>query len=203
MTIKINNTQLENIFVTADHHFGHENIIGFCNRPFQTVYEMDMTLIENWNKIVKPTDTVIHLGDFTLGNWKVAEGYFKRLNGNIKVLGNSWHHDKRWLSKDYYGPIQLEYLDTKVNVEIIPPMVVLEIPEMGASEYPLAITLCHYPLAEWDRKHHGAWHLHGHSHAKYNPDRGEFILDVGVDNMNYYPISLGNVLGIMYEMGYV
>ena len=46
------------IYFTADTHFGHENIIRFCNRPFSSVTEMDETLITNWNRRVKGNDTV-------------------------------------------------------------------------------------------------------------------------------------------------
>jgi len=34
------------IFFTADLHFGHENIIKHCNRPFKSADEMDAMLIK-------------------------------------------------------------------------------------------------------------------------------------------------------------
>ncbi|MHA3916144.1 hypothetical protein [Halovulum sp. GXIMD14793] len=41
---------------TADTHFGHENVIGFCNRPFRSAGQMDAIMIENlWAK-VNPDD---------------------------------------------------------------------------------------------------------------------------------------------------
>ena len=203
--MRIDNTMLEDIWFTADNHFGHENIIQYCKRPFESVDVMDKALIDNWNKVIKPGDTVYHLGDFTLGDWKQAEFYFKQLNGQIKILSNPWHHDKRWLKKLKDFP-EDAYVNRLNNItesfELLPPMTVLEIENMGASEYPLAITLCHYPLAVWDRKHYGAWHLHGHTH-KRNYSVYEFVLNVGVDCMNYYPISLGGVLQCMYEKGHV
>ena len=192
---------LNNIFVTADQHFGHANIIRFCDRPFESVGEMDQVLINNWNKAVGADDIVYHLGDFTLGGIDVARNYFKQLNGKIQVLANPWHHDKRWLPKKYLGPLVLEYPDFGGDighVNIVPPMVVLEIG--GMREWPLAVTLCHYPLASWDRKNYGAWHLHGHTHKPNNSE--EAILNVGVDCTNYYPLNLGGVLEFMYEKGW-
>lgn len=194
---------LNKIFVTADHHFGHANIIRFCDRPFETVDEMDRALIENWNKVVGPEDVIYHLGDFTLGGFDMAQQYFKQLNGKIQVLANHWHHDKRWLPAKYFGPIMLEYPTATdiAHVNIIPPLVVLEIEGMGSEAgRPLAVTLCHYPLAVWDRKHYGAWHLYGHTHKQ--DESGEFVLNVGVDCTNYHPIHLGGVLEMMYAKGW-
>jgi calcineurin-like phosphoesterase family protein len=200
---KINPNEFNNIFITADHHFGHENIIEFCNRPFETIEEMDNVLIDNWNEIISPDNTVYHLGDFTLGGFDIARNYFKRLNGKIQMLANHWHHDKRWLPQNYFGSLALEYPDFAKDighVNIISPMVVLELEGMGNEGRPLAVTLCHYPLAVWDRKHYGAWCICGHTHKRIQSDG--FILNAGVDCMNYYPISLGDVLHYMYEMGW-
>jgi calcineurin-like phosphoesterase family protein len=202
MIQKVPLTELNNIFVTADQHLGHENIIKFCDRPFVTIEEMDQVLIDNWNKVVGKDDIIYHLADFTLGDFTIARRYFAQLNGKIQVLANHWHHDKRWLPKNYFGPLFLEYPDCPDigHVNILPPMVVLEIEEMGDEGRALAVTLCHYPLACWDRKHYGAWHLYGHTHKPDDSD--EFRLNIGVDCMNYHPISLGNVLTLMYKKGW-
>ncbi len=211
--MKIKPSDLNNIFVTADSHLGHENIIKFCNRPFETVAEMDQVLIDNWNKVVGPDNDVYHLSDFTLGAAFVARQYFRQLNGRIKVLANPWHHDKRWLQdvawlpgRDVMGVFNIsDSSSTRFYspVDILPPMVVLEIEGMGNEGRPLAVTLCHYPLAVWDRKRYGAWHLHGHIHTKNTDgESGEFRLDVGVDQMNYSPVHLGGVLEFMLEKGW-
>ena len=42
----------ENLFFTSDTHFFHEGIIKFCNHPFESVEEMNETLIRNWNETV-------------------------------------------------------------------------------------------------------------------------------------------------------
>ena len=74
------------VFFTSDSHFNHENIIKFCNRPFDSLDEMNDALTENWNAKVKPDDTVFHLGDFSWGgsgSWKSAR---ERLNGHIILI---------------------------------------------------------------------------------------------------------------------
>lgn len=84
------------IWVTADHHFGHKNIIQYCNRPFKTTDEMDYTLIEKHNRKVRPNDTVYHLGDFAL--YATPQIYLDKLNGRfIFVKGN---HDKNKFFND-------------------------------------------------------------------------------------------------------
>ena len=72
-------------FFTADTHFGHLGAMKKFRRPFQTVREMNQTLISNWNDLVQPTDWVFHLGDF--GVWGVLNlaEVFNVLNGT-KVL---------------------------------------------------------------------------------------------------------------------
>ena len=193
---------LSKIFLTADHHFGHNNIIKFTDRPFENIEQMDNTLIENWNSQVLPGDTVIHLGDFTLMDYAIARRYFSRLNGNVKILANPWHHDRRWLTGIGKEPKALRSA-SGVEVELLPPMVVLEIPELGNEGHSLAVTLCHYPMAVWDRKHYGAWHCHGHSHGEFKYDADDYAIDVGVDATGYYPIDLGGVLDYMYSRGWL
>lgn len=78
----------------SDTHFGHSNIIKYDERPFGDIKQMEDALVENWNKKVKPGDTVWFLGDFAFINKRdYIEPIVRRLNGikNI-VLGN---HDTK------------------------------------------------------------------------------------------------------------
>lgn len=81
-------------FLIGCTHFGHANIIRLCNRPFDTVEQMDAALIERWNRVVGPRDTVYHLGDFAFRG-APPENYLRHLNGTVvRVQGN--HDPNGW-----------------------------------------------------------------------------------------------------------
>lgn len=185
------------IYFTSDQHFEHANIIKMCNRPFSYTAEMNYYLVSAWNSVVGRNDTVYHLGDFTLKGKNYAKYFFSELNGKIKVLSNPWHHDSGWITKtnDYVSK-------SGHKVEILPPMVVLEFSEYGSNGYDQAVVLCHYPIAQWDRKHYGSWHLHGHSHGNYVYPENTFAYDVGVDNNEFKPVSLDNIVITMKLKGW-
>jgi len=80
------------IFFTADLHFGHENIIRHCSRPFASVNEMDEALIANWNAVITSKDEVYILGDLTMRPATEAHQYLVRLKGRkYFIRGN---HDR-------------------------------------------------------------------------------------------------------------
>lgn len=85
----------------SDTHFGHNNIIQYCNRPFFSVEEMNQTIIENINALVDTNDILWHLGDFAFGytsNATACQAFRNQIrcrNINL-VIGN---HDKSYKSK--------------------------------------------------------------------------------------------------------
>ena len=169
---------------TSDTHFGHKKIIEYCKRPFAHVDEMDEALIVAWNQRVADDDTVWHLGDFTLRTRGFARRIFSRLRGRVHVLGLPWHHDNGWVPKRV-GPADDLHTASGHPVVIEPPLWALKLPVAGQST---AITLSHYPLAEWEQRRRGGWHLHGHSHGTHRGDGPK--LDVGVDCFGYAPVAL-------------
>ncbi|MHC4647877.1 MAG: metallophosphoesterase family protein [Planctomycetota bacterium] len=198
------------IYFTADTHFGHENIIRYCTRPFESAEHMDRELMHYWNCRVEPDDTVYHLGDFTLANEHQARDYFHQLNGRIFILGNAWHHDSRWLpvveqvgtsGKQAKMGLAPFYSASHHQVTILPAMHILEFPEYGSGGHSQALVLCHYPLAVWDRRHYGSWHLHGHSHGTHQ--NGGLSFDVGVDCNQYRPVSMEGVIRQMKVCGWI
>ena len=50
-------------YFTSDTHFGSPRTLELSKRPFNSVREMDRTIISNWNNTVGEEDIVYHLGD--------------------------------------------------------------------------------------------------------------------------------------------
>jgi calcineurin-like phosphoesterase family protein len=157
---------MSNVFFTSDTHYGHKNIIEYSNRPFTDVEDMNESLIENWNSVVKPGDRVYHLGDFS---WCDPKPIFDRLNGQkYLILGN--HDDLKQHEKCGWTWIKNAF-DLKHDGE--------------------TIILYHYGQRVWNKMHYNSWMLYGHSHGKLPPYGKSF--DVGVDCWNYFPISFEQV----------
>lgn len=152
-------------FFTADTHFNHANVIGFNNRPWDNVWDMNEGLILNWNNIVGKNDLVYVLGDFAFGNAYAKGRVVERLNGVIHLVPGG--HD---------GGKKVE------RTVILDPIFVME---QGKNP---PIVLCHYAMLQWPMKHYGAIHLFGHSHGRL-PIRYN-CLDVGVDTNNYEPYTI-------------
>lgn len=87
-------------FFTSDTHFGHKAVIDYCKRPFATVEEMNAELIRRWNVVVKPGDTVFHLGDFAFLGSAATKAIIAQLNGEIVLIrGNHDHKPHRFFKK--------------------------------------------------------------------------------------------------------
>ena len=57
------------------------------------------------------------------------------------------------------------------------------------------LTLCHYGMRVWNRCHHGALMLYGHSHGSL-PGNAQ-SLDVGADAWDFRPVTLAEILARM------
>jgi calcineurin-like phosphoesterase family protein len=181
-------------FFVSDTHFGHKNILTLgSGRSFSSIEEHDETLIERWNKVVKPEDTVYHLGDVALG--KIAESLplVGRLNGHIKLV--SGNHDRifsgeKQAKRDRFLP---EYL--KVFDEVLPESLQMDV---GGFD----VMLSHFPYvgdshgadrhADKRPKDEGLPLIHGHVHDKWKFNGRMF--NVGVDVNNFTPVSEDEVV---------
>lgn len=168
-------------YFTADNHFGHRNIIKYCNRPFESLEEMDAVMVERINERVTPKDRLFVLGDFSYR--AEAQPYLAKINcKNVWLIKGN--HDKRPTERDGFTRV-LDYYEDKFDI--------------GGEHKP--IVLFHYPLLSWNQSHRGSWHLYGHVHGTISGDRGltegKYCIDVGVDCHNFYPVSLAEICWLM------
>lgn len=80
-------------YFIADTHFGDEKIVRYENRPFASAEEMDRQLLDNWNRVVRPEDTVFLLGDFSCCGEARDRELLAALQGRkILIMGNHDRH---------------------------------------------------------------------------------------------------------------
>ncbi len=160
------------IFIIADTHFGHANIIKYCNRPFNDVVSMDEKLIKNWNSVVKPNDIVYHLGDFAFKNYQNSNitNLVNKLNGKIYLIRGN--HDRSSIA--FYNNHGLEVIPTKTLLE------------------DKKFILSHRPIPDKDIPD-GFINIHGHIHNKPIGDEDfspELHKCISVELIDYKPIEL-------------
>ena len=167
-------------YYIADTHLGHKNCIEFDNRPFATVEEMDETIITNWNAVVCDTDDVYIIGDFCYRSSRSPTWYLERLKGRKHlIIGN---HDRHLLKDE-------EAMKAFVSAD--------KMTYLKDGKY--TVTLCHFPMAEWNQYYRGAWHIHGHIHGETkgcyrflkDEDRA---LNAGCMINNYMPVTMEQLI---------
>jgi calcineurin-like phosphoesterase family protein len=173
------------IFFTSDLHFGHENIIKYCGRPWSNVQEMNEALITNWNSRVQPGDTVYLLGDFAMGQ-KSNILFRKRLNGKIILIRGN-HDRKPSVMRDEAG-----FDEVHDNLLI----------QLSGLKLYLAHIPVHLPDRLDDRKHDPKlvkmpaeeydYFLCGHVHEKWK--RIGNTINVGCDVSGFVPLTLHELL---------
>lgn len=164
-------------WLTADSHFGHTNIIKYCNRPFDSAQEMDRYMIEQWRTRVQPQDHVFHLGDIGAPHPGYLHRILQQLPGRIHFIRGN-HDNGRimrvveprcvWVKDIWHSSLQAD--GKKVN-----------------------LTLCHYPMKSWSKSFHGAVHFFGHVHEQMRFGDGR-SLNVGVDQWDFAPVRLERAL---------
>jgi calcineurin-like phosphoesterase family protein len=157
-----------NVFFTADTHFGDHRVLNISKRPFSSVDEMDGTITERWNAVIKAEDDVWHLGDFAR-TANISARVFPLLNGRKHlIVGNN----------DPPAVLTLSWISVQSYAEI--------------KVYGVPLVLCHYPFRTWNGMGKGAINLHGHSHGRLRPMKRQF--DVGVDAREFRPVTLAALI---------
>jgi calcineurin-like phosphoesterase family protein len=163
-----------NSWFISDTHWNHSNVLTFETngvkvRPgFENVEHMNETMIDNWNKLVKPEDHVYHLGDVIFGHNTKFASILSRLNGRKRlIVGNHDNLTDTNLTK-HFEKIMLWRLFKDHN-----------------------FLVSHIPIhAQEIRK--VDFNCHGHIHEKDDPsDRHHNIC---VEKTNYAPLHLDELV---------
>lgn len=189
---------MSKLFFTADQHFFHQNIIRYCDRPFDSVDQMHDVIIERHNSVVAPNDEVYFLGDVCMDvrrpknlpcEARDVMQLLDRMNGRKHlIIGN--HDPKPLIKLDLWQSVG-HYKEIKRNGQ--------------------KIVLMHYPIESWNGRAKGAIHLHGHSHGTlksndryvdHHPAHG-LRADVGVDCWDFYPVELDSVFKKLFKNGQI
>ena len=162
-----------NIWIWSDTHFNHNAIIEYeDNRKsnFKTIEDMNKTLLKNWRETVKSKEKIFHLGDFSFKQNKYnVEKIVKNTPGyKILVIGN---HD-RCKSVKWWREVGFD--------EVYPYPII----------YNDLYILSHEPVYLNDSMPY--INIHGHLHSKKYI--GNNYINVCVENINYKPIKLNDIM---------
>jgi len=213
-TYKFEHNEDQKIFFTSDTHFRHNKDFVYSKRGYSCIDEHDESIINKWNKLVRPQDVVWHLGDHILGAGRDAANIFKnyfcqRLNGNIYTL---WGNHTSG-AKDVYKETVKDFLFGNENDLEIYPIKYKNVTFVGNSalcqinyndstnkKRKQLIFMSHYAHRIWYDMAKGVVALSGHSHGsdkESNPDhKYHKRVDIGIDNFGE-PVIFDEVMRIM------
>jgi len=173
---------MSEIWFTSDLHLGHDREFIYKPRGFNSVYEMNEAIINNFNSTVAMNDDVYILGDLTLGPTVEGIKLIKNLKGNIHIVRGNHDTNNRIL----------EYNKCYNVVEIT------EGQYFHCARHNFYLN--HYPtftsnLEKSDNLKEHLINLYGHTHQKDNFYNGiPFMYHVGVDSHNCFPVHVDTII---------
>lgn len=168
-----------NIFFSSDLHINHNKEFIYEIRGFDSVEEMNEAIIERFNAIVTPNDTLYLLGDSCMGPVEAAAPILKRLHGNIIYSIGNHDTNKRLIEYKHLGWKCIGYADMLVYKKY-------------------SFLLSHWPTLVANQLDKPIWNLSGHTHSK-NIFNYLNVYNVAVDAHDCFPISLDEILDDIKE----
>ena len=170
------------LFFTSDLHFGHDREFVWGPRGFNSVQEMNVAIIENWNKVINNDDDIYVLGDLMLGH-PTNIMLVGMLNGHIHLVRGN--HDTNARMKNYAACSNIVEISEGQFLKID-----------GQNFY-----FCHYPCLtsnyDIDKPLKArVINLCGHTHTTdkfLDMDKG-LIYHVELDAHNNTPVSIDTIL---------
>jgi calcineurin-like phosphoesterase family protein len=197
--LKLTHNDNHKVFFTSDSHFRHNQKFIFESRGYKNRYEHDDALIVKINEIVRPQDTLIHLGDFCLN---ITPPEFNEILARIycQNILYIWGNHNSCIRRSYEDAVATQYgTDIEVYPYTIGKLTYLGYyKELSVNGH--MIVIHHYPHQIFNQMQKGSWQLSGHSHYS-NPttqldNKVNKILDVGWDGHGK-PLSFSEIQKIM------
>ncbi len=182
------------VWFSSDTHFLHAMVAGL--RGFASSEEHDETIIERWNKLVRPADLVWHLGDVGLGNEARVLRQAARLNGRKHLI--TGNHDPCWPGHRGSRSRQRRWLEVFESVQAFArirldgqAVLLSHLPYLGAGDHTLEERHTQFRLHD-----EGLWLVHGHTHQPEQVS-GARSVHVGVDAWNLRPAPEADVISLV------
>ena len=161
------------IYIWSDIHFGHGNIIKYCNRPFPDRKLMNACLIGNYQNVIKDDDIVIFGGDIGFMKEHDINHILNQLPGyKILIYGN---HDFHRDGRVYNLAFNERHLCMVMNIDV--------------TDFEFQLLFTHYPLDPTNVPE-GCYNVHGHIHDKVVP--GNQHINMCVEHTGYKPVLLNH-----------
>ncbi len=204
--LKITHNDDHRVYFTSDTHFNHDKPFIYEARGYKNRVEHNDALIEKINELVRPEDTLFHLGDFCLN---ITPPEFVQILDRINCqnIAYIWGNHNSCIRKHYEDSVAGEY--QRKDIEVY-PYAVGKLTYLGYYKEVIVngqmIVIHHYPHQIWNQMQRGAWQLSGHSHYT-NPtthvdNPSNKILDVGWDGHSK-PLSFSEIQKIMMNKSHV
>jgi calcineurin-like phosphoesterase family protein len=98
----------EDCVFISDTHFGHANIIKYCERPFEFPHtgEMDALMLNGLQQADEMGKTIFHMGDFLFNPENLLKSKWRPKGDHYIILGN---HDKHADKDGKYRKLYREF----------------------------------------------------------------------------------------------
>ncbi|MDQ0376548.1 metallophosphoesterase family protein [Amycolatopsis thermophila] len=179
------------VWFTSDTHFDHKLVSGL--RGFDSPTEHDAAIVETWNSLVRPGDTVWHLGDVGMGRLSRFAHHVEQLHGTIHlVTGN---HDE--CSPIHRGAHlkQREWLGVFASVQAFARIKLVHGRRVLLSHFPYTGDHGQDRFTQYRLRDEGMPLLHGHTHSSERGDGRQ--VHVGLDAWELRPVRTEEVAELL------